>query len=251
MWSIEYIQVPVEKKGSQDKSDGNNEQTAPVVESHEHTGSNSEVLPRNRRESCDSYGDINTVVNKLKEFKEPDLTREIELGSSVDSDSHIPQHLRTNDTRHEDSSFKCNNDREENIMGESDNVFGPDGSTDSQSIQSNDLDTNDIMHQSNISETQTPSLSEPCIASLAVDNINYSQSHNDLKSEEKGGNSSPSKSNSSEFEVINDNEVKNAPKTVDDLLNKYKPKKKKNALREGTFNLSPLQTSLVQSKTID
>ncbi|XP_060078389.1 WD repeat and FYVE domain-containing protein 3-like [Ylistrum balloti] len=225
MWSIEYVQVPIENKSNKndDRCD-----TTPVVEQVEAMGSEGVDIPKtSRKESCASYCDARAVVDRLRDFKDPDLTaREIEMGSSAESESHIPSHLRDS---------RCDLERDGSVISTtssiSDMCRADDiGSTDGAEVDPAQ-DALDIMYTSNISDTQIPCQSEPCLSALTVDGINYSQSHPDLKMGDEKEESNLSKSASSEFEVITDSEVKNSPKTMEDLL-KRKPRKR-NALREG------------------
>ncbi|XP_069124433.1 WD repeat and FYVE domain-containing protein 3-like isoform X2 [Argopecten irradians] len=226
MWSIEYVQVPIENKN--EKSDDQCVIT-PVAEQREPMGSEGVDIPKtSRKESCASYCDARAVVDRLRDFKDPDLTaREIEMGSSAESESHIPSHLRDSrcDLFHDGSVISTASSTSDMCRG--DDVVSTDGVEIDPA-----LDALDTMIESNISDTQLPCQSEPCLVSLTVDGINYSQSQPDLKmGDDNKESTSLSKSASSDFEVIPDNEVKNSPKTMEDLLKK-KPRKR-NALREG------------------
>lgn len=224
MWSVEYVQVPIEDK--EEKSDDKCDDT-PVHERSDVAGSGAVDISKSRTESCASYCDVKAVVERLREFKEPDLTaREIEMGSSAESESHIPSHLRDS---------RCDVERDSSVISTTSSVSDMCRVEDAVSMEGGEmdpaLDAIDVMYQSNISDTQIPCQSEPCLSAITGDGINYSQSHPDLKSGDDMGDNL-SKSESSEFEVITDNEIKNSPKTVQDLLSKYKPRKR-NALREG------------------
>ena len=227
MWSVEYVQVPCESK-----KDNSLEE---VFEKTEINGVVSVVKDQQRhqrRDSCNSYDEEKTAADKLQQFKDLDLIgldTEV-LGSSLDSESHLTSSMRhrgkvQSESRleKEDSAISSLSDRGEDVISNDSEVVSLSGSCDLAIDMAVDA----------LSVTPIPSQSEPDLMTASSDTIgcDRSQSQPDLKDIPKE--SEPIlKSMSSDFEVISDKEVKGSPKTVEDLMRKYKGKPR-NVLREG------------------
>lgn len=220
-----------------------------------------------RRESCDSYSDARSAVDLLKDFKDPDYlaAKECELGSSADSEHHYVNRMKNRDNKKREQTNTGDTEKdvferlESNLSttsSTSDLYRGEDGTStngdgddlsrecDSSSIKSGEhsLDTaldvlTELGDEEKVSSqnSQQPSQSEPCLAAVAsgensVGVDGRSKSHPDLKG--SGHESDSSRSNSSDFVVIQDGEVADSKKSMEEVLKKYKPKNK-NTLREG------------------
>ncbi|XP_048248442.1 WD repeat and FYVE domain-containing protein 3-like isoform X1 [Haliotis rufescens] len=265
MWSVEYVQVPIETKTkSKDQPETGKKDvvTSPVVNTQP-IG-----IPKiARRESCDSYSDARSAVDLLKDFKDPDYlaAKECELGSSADSEHHYVNRMKNRDNKKREQTNTGDTEKdvferlESNLSttsSTSDLYRGEDGTStngdgddlsrecDSSSIKSGEhsLETAlDVLTELGDEEkvtsqnSQQPSQSEPCLAAVAsgensVGVDGRSKSHPDLKG--SGHESDSSRSNSSDFVVIQDGEVADSKKSMEEVLKKYKPKNK-NTLREG------------------
>ncbi|XP_052069301.1 WD repeat and FYVE domain-containing protein 3-like isoform X1 [Mytilus californianus] len=238
MWSIEYVQVPVEERPSKDAQNDSSD-TMTKGTGGDLTSPTSKL---SRQVSCDSYGlQQNSAIERLQEFREPNL---VDISSSLESESNMTKILGSKGK----GRLPGNLDREESITSRTSSTsdfqysrtgYGDDViPDDTHSVKSADLSIDtaveayDEMVQSNISDTQLPSLSEPNLVSLAEGSgMDKSQSHPDLKTGEL---EKPDfgRSGSSEFEIISDKEARNSPKTVEDILKKYRPRTR-HALREG------------------
>lgn len=103
MWSVEYVQVPDETKlvvpVKSTKGKGNSTQTVDVARVTSLEASQPKDIPshKKRSTSCDVYAEDNnqSAVDRLKDFKDPDNmnSKLVELGSSVDSNSHFMSKL--------------------------------------------------------------------------------------------------------------------------------------------------------------
>jgi len=103
MWSIDYVQVPDESQLVIPSPENTNKEESPSKDSvdsdkpgkaGEPGGSQmSGSYTRQRSMSCGSYEEdnVSSAVNRLQEFKNPDsmTSKFVELGSSVDSQSHF------------------------------------------------------------------------------------------------------------------------------------------------------------------
>lgn len=226
MWSIEYVQVPIEEKTSKDKTNDNSNTKTKGKDS------STESPLMQRRMSCDSYQQ-NSAIDRLQDFRDPNFT---EISSSVESESNMTRHMESrNKSRpygieREESVNSVTSFASENMYNR--NRYTDDIQDDVRSVQSADLavEAYDVMVQSNLSDTQ----SEPNIPGLVGGvSMDKSQSHPDLKSGELEK-TEICRSGSSEFDVISEKEAKNSPKTVDDILRKYRPRTR-HTLREGKF----------------
>ena len=233
MWSVEYVQVPIEEKSVKEIHTENNDATFKKTKGTV-TSPTSDVA---RQVSCDS------AREHLKDFREPNL---VEMGSSLDSESHMTTYMAGSKDK---ARISGNLDREESVNSVTSSTSedlcirtnnNNDAMHDDQhSIKSADLsidtavEAEEEMIQSNISDTQLPSQSEPNL-NLLTDGESHdrSQSHPDLKSGDLEKPPDLGRSESSEFEIISDKEVKDSPKTVEDILKKYKPRTR-HTLRDG------------------
>lgn len=230
MWSVEYVQVPIEEKSVKEILTENNDATSKNTEGA--VSNPTSILAR--QVSCDSYTlQQNNAREHLKDFREPNL---VEMGSSLDSESHMTTYMAGSKDK---ARISGNMDREESVNSVTSN---DDAMHDDQhSIKSADLsidaavEAEEEMIQSNISDTQIPSQSEPNLNLLNdVGSYDRSRSHPDLKSGDLEKPADLGRSGSSEFEIISDKEVKNSPKTVEDILKKYKPRTR-HTLRDGKY----------------
>ena len=235
MWSVEYVQVPIEEKSVKEILTENNDATFKKTKGTV-TSPTSDVA---RQVSCDS------AREHLKDFREPNL---VEMGSSLDSESHMTTYMAGSKDK---TRISGNLDREESVNSVTSSTSedlcirtnnNNDAMHDDQhSIKSADLsidtevEAEEEMIQSNISDTQLPSQSEPNL-NLLTDGESHdrSQSHPDLKSGDLEKPPDLGRSESSEFEIISDKEVKDSPKTVEDILKKYKPRTR-HTLRDGKY----------------
>lgn len=238
MWSVEYVQVPIEEKSVKEILTENNDATFKNTEGTV-TSPTSNLA---RQVSCDSLQQ-NNAREHLKDFREPNL---VEMGSSLDSESHMTTYMVGSKDK---ARISGNLDREESVNSVTSSNSdlcrtnnNDDAMHDDQhSIKSADLsidtpvEAEEEMIQSNISDTQLPSQSEPNL-NLLTDGESYdrSQSHPDLKSGDLEKPPDLGRSGSSEFEIISDKEVKDSPKTVEDILKKYKPRTR-HTLRDGKY----------------
>lgn len=233
MWSVEYVQVPIEEKSVKEILTENNDATFKNTEGTV-TSPTSDVA---RQVSCDS------AREHLEDFREPNL---VKMGSSLDSESHMTTYMAGSKDK---ARISGNLDREEslNSVTSSEDLCirtnnNDDAMHDDQhSIKSADLsidtavEAENEMIQSNISDTQLPSQSEPNLNLLTVgESHDRSESHPDLKSGDLEKPPDLGRSGSSEFEIISDKEVKDSPKTVEDILKKYKPRTR-HTLRDGKY----------------
>ena len=234
MWSVEYVQVPIEEKSVKEILTENNDATFKNTEGTV-TSPTSDVA---RQVSCDS------AREHLEDFREPNL---VKMGSSLDSESHMTTYMAGSKDK---ARISGNLDREEslNSVTSSEDLCirtnnNDDAMHDDQhSIKSADLsidtavEAENEMIQSNISDTQLPSQSEPNLNLLTVgESHDRSESHPDLKSGDLEKPPDLGRSGSSEFEIISDKEVKDSPKTVEDILKKYKPRTR-HTLRDGKYS---------------
>lgn len=204
MWSVEYIQVPKEEKKNlkvEEKSPSENKQKS--------TNQN------------DAFKDIQTAVDRLKALKDLKMeNKEMELGSSVDSESHMGMHAATHAAmlEHEDSIVSSVS----NVTPHNEDAVSL-NSEDRLSVKSSEpsLDTA-------IEADEDLDMQGDMIKGIS----DRSQSQPDLKDSLKETDIMV-KSMSTDFEVITDSEVHGAPKTVEDLLRKYKGNPR-NYLRDGT-----------------
>lgn len=239
MWSEEYVQVPIEEKSVKEILTENNDATSKNTEGT--VTSPTSILTR--QVSCDSYA-INNAREHLKDFREPNL---VEMGSSLESESHMTTYMSGSKDK---ARISGNLDREESVNSVTSSASDLYNRTnnnddamhdDQHSIKSADLsidtavEAEEAMIQSNISDTQLPSQSEPNLNLLADGgSCDRSQSHPDLKSGDLEKPPDLGRSGSSEFEIISDKEAKDSPKTVEDILKKYKPRTR-HTLRDGKY----------------
>ncbi|XP_050392525.2 WD repeat and FYVE domain-containing protein 3 [Patella vulgata] len=254
MWSIEFVQVPDESKiKPKDEVDDKEKQENKLNRAL--SMSPPVAIPKiSRRESCDSYSELRSATDMLRDFKDPDflVAKGCELGSSAESESHIGQKLKcskeTGCSRegigHDFSSLERLESNMSTASSTSDLYKTDDASTNGdlddyllngyKSEQgSNSLAAlgEDAMDKSFGSQ---PSQSEPCLAAVAsgTDGVQEvrSKSHPDLKT--SGDSETDSiKSSSSGYVVIEESEIKAASSRLND---QYKGKHKtKNSLREG------------------
>ncbi|ESO89055.1 hypothetical protein LOTGIDRAFT_154132 [Lottia gigantea] len=243
MWSIEYVQVPDETKTKlkEDNTDSTNKDNSKSVR-------NTSISPPvnvpkiSRRESCDSYSELRSATDMLRDFKDPDflVAKGCELGSSAESESHLVQKMKDKDC--ESSRDRMSNDfsmleRLESNMSTTSSTSDI-YKTDDGTSTNGDLEEYAPVEPNNESLAalgedaldksfgSQPSQSEPCLVSAVGDNNEVrSKSHGDLKS---GGDSETDsiKSSSSGYVVINDSDIQQVKFTE-------RPKPTKNTLRDG------------------
>ena len=256
MWSVEYVQVPDENQQKSTETSNTKDTVALAARqlSKEATSQPIEITKR-RRSSCNSYnGDIQTAVDRLKDFKDPDYVtaKQVELGSSVDSNSIFMSNLQEtigNSGRNTESRELAIDREDSNIsrtssisdlgnpdeVGSQDNEMNKDGEVQSQKSEVSVASAIDALDMAeNIpSEKQGDSasvsehvdVSQPVL--LDIDKVTNNIGSVTKEMYEEG------KSPSSEFEVISETEVKVATgPSADDVVRKYK-RKTKNTLREG------------------
>lgn len=274
MWSVEYVQLPDDDKNRQKEtlltiSNVEEDTVSDLKKTDSMDGSQPIPIPvrRARRESCDSYNtDPKSVADRLKEFKDPETlaAAETELGSSAESEGHISSSVKSvsnrdimkNGVSYERaestiSTTSSLNDFVRQEVVDSDELQStpyleesscpnqPAGSQQNGSTVSGEatidkaVDALVELGEANIGGTQLPSQSDPCIVSSTEDGFSTddrSQSHPDLKIPQPNSNS-----DDKDFVVITESQIKEAPKTVEDLMNKYRTKTK-NSLRDGKQN---------------
>lgn len=201
MWSVEYVQVPKEEKRNlkvEEKSPSENKQKS--------TNQN------------DAFKDIQTAVDRLKALKDLKMENK-ELGSSVDSESHMGTHAATHAAmlEHEDSIVSSVS----NVTPHNEDAVSL-NSEDRLSVKSSEPSIDTAIEADEDLDMQ---------GDLIKGISDRSQSQPDLKDSLKE-NDIMVKSMSTDFEVITDSEVHGAPKTVEDLLRKYKGNHR-NCLRDG------------------
>ena len=151
MWSVEYVQVPIEEKSYKDTP---NETSGTLTKN---TTSPTSQLPRQL--SCDSYSlQQNSAIERLQEFREPNL---VDLNLSLDSESNMTRNLGAE----KKTRNSVNIEREESVTSETSSVsdlyrtcYNDDVIPDDQpSVRSTDLcidtavEAYDEMTKSNIS----------------------------------------------------------------------------------------------------
>jgi hypothetical protein len=99
MWSVEYVQVPIEEKSVKEIHTENNDATFKKTKGTV-TSPTSDVA---RQVSCDS------AREHLKDFREPNL---VEMGSSLDSESHMTTYMAGSKDK---ARISGNLDREESV----------------------------------------------------------------------------------------------------------------------------------------
>ena len=252
MWSVEYVQVP-------DESQQKTNETTPTKDTIsqaanklvKETSQPVEIVLR-RRSSCNSYGDdVQTAVDRLKDFKDPDYiaSKQVELGSSYDSNSifmsNIEETIGSCDKGHNEGAGAI--EREDSNMSQTSSLSdlgNPEevGVHDLDLNQVHDLDGEVVSQKSEVSVASAmdalempenfvsdkggTSQSVVAEAGKSVDDVKtkISETDGDLKSP------------SSEFEVISEAEVKNTSnQTAEDVVRKYR-RKTKNTLREGKYS---------------
>ncbi|KAL5018829.1 hypothetical protein ScPMuIL_004551 [Solemya velum] len=270
MWSVEYVQLPDDDKNRQKEtllmiSNVEEDTVSDLKKRDSLDGSQPIPIPvlRARRESCDSYNDPKSVADRLKEFKDPETlaAAETELGSSAESEGHISTHVKSVSNR-DVVKNGVSYERAESTISTTSSLsdFIRQDVVDSDELQSaNSYDESAVLYrqagngqndgtvsgegaidkavdalvelgEANIGVTQLPCQSDPCIVSSTEDGFctdDRSQSHPDLKTPQQ-----ESISDEKDFVLITESQAKEAPKTVEDLMNKYKSKTK-NSLREG------------------
>ncbi|XP_052816149.1 WD repeat and FYVE domain-containing protein 3-like isoform X4 [Mya arenaria] len=242
MWSIDYVQVPEETKlVVPTKSDTKEETSAADTADSAKTDSNKPRASgaRKRSVSCDSYEEgSQSVVNRLKEFKDPDsmTSKYVELGSSVDSNSHFMSKVleKLEGVGGGRDSSAISGEMGEGLSrgsslsdlyggeeGGEEGVGAADGEV--QSLKSagsmslaSATEALDHEHLSTDRPAQQQAVLDQSLSTPEV------KSESDLDSK---------RSLSSEFEVITDSEIK-PDASAEDILRKYK-KRTKNTLREG------------------
>ena len=246
MWSVEYVQVPDEtQQKSSDTLNTKDTVTQAASKLTKETSQPIEIVKR-RRSSCNSYSeDIQTAVDRLKDFKDPDYmaSKQVELGSSVDSNSIFMSTLqetiegcekdrsdRTTGVDREDSNISptssisdlCNPDE----VGIQDNELNQDGEVQSQKSEVSIASAMDALDMAEAVPSEKPSgLSEP--VTLDIDKAKTEGGNGTSENDNEG------KSPSSEFEVISEAEIKTTTsQTAEDVVKKYR-RKTKNTLREG------------------
>ena len=267
MWSVEYVQVPVELKTKiSDIHDA--EKTQPNSSASTTTPAiNIPKRKMSRHGSCDSYNEARPAIDLLKDFKDPDylVAKEVELGSSADSESHyinrIKNRIPTTKAEQDKDIEEVFSRLDSNLStasSASDLCKGDDGASvssdieelsvqevDSSSVKSGDHVDPAVDAAADLCETGTtmsdqpdpcPSQPDPC----------PSQSEPNLLSGVDGslgdgGEGSKSQSlertGSPGFEVIGDAEVEHTKKTMEDMMKRNKPSGKHH-LREGGCLLS-------------
>ena len=253
MWSVEYVQVPDEKQQKLDESTSTRDTLSSAANKLAKESSEPIEITNRRRSSCNSYnGDIQTAVERLKDFKDPDYiaSKQVELGSSVDSNSIFMSKLqqtiggcekgvigqdiameREDSNVSRTSSVSDLGNPEE--IGMHDNELNQDGEVVSQksaqsvasAVEAVEMPESVPSEKPSDSASDTVDMSQPILIDL--DKVTAEVRNKTHELYEEG------KSPSSEFEVISEAEIKNTTsQTVEDVVRKYK-KKTKNTLREG------------------
>ena len=258
MWSVEYVQVPDETQQKSTETSSTKDTVALAANKLAKEASQPIEITKRRRSSCNSYdGDIQTVVDRLKDFKDPDYhiaAKQVELGSSVDSNSIFMSNLQETIG----SSGRNAEGREVAIEREDSNISRTSsisdlGNADEVGIQDNELNRDGEV-QSQKSEVSVASAmdaldmaenipsekaSESASASEQIDINQPVLIDLDKVTDDAGSRTreiyEEGKSPSSEFEVIGEAEIKNSTgPTADDMVRKYR-RKTKNTLREGEY----------------
>ncbi|XP_061175428.1 WD repeat and FYVE domain-containing protein 3-like isoform X2 [Saccostrea echinata] len=204
MWSVEYVQVPKEEKKN--------------LKVEEKSPTEKQKSPNQH----DAFKDIQTAADRLKALKDLKMeSKDVELSSSVDSESHMGLHAPTHAAmlEHEDSIVSSVS----NATPQNDDAVSVD-SEDQLSVKSSDP------------SLETALEAEEYLSNSSTDFVkgglsDRSQSQPDFKDTLKEADIMV-KSVSTDFEVISDSEVQGTPKTMEDLLKKYKGNPR-NYLREG------------------
>ena len=256
MWSVEYVQVPDENQQKPIETSNPKDTVALAARqlSKEATSQPIEIAKR-RRSSCNSYnGDIQTAVDRLKDFKDPDYiaAKQVELGSSVDSNSIFMANLqetignsgRTDEGREvaidrEDSNVSRTSSISDlgnaDEIGNQDNEMNRDGEVQSQKSEVSVASAMDAFDMAENIPSEKPGesagasehvdVNQPVLLDLEKVTNNLGSGTKEIYEE--------GKSPSSEFEVISETEVKTSVgPSADDVVRKYR-RKTKNTLREG------------------
>ena len=205
MWSVEYIQVLKEEKKNlkiEEKSPSEQKQRSPTEN--------------------DNFKDIQTAVDRLKALTDLKMeNKEVELGSSVDSESHMGMHAAAHAAmlEHGDSIVSTAS----NVTPHNDDAVSL-NSEDRLSVKSSDpsIDTA-------IEAEEDLTMPGDLIKGIS----DRSQSQPDFK-DPLMETDVMVKSMSTDFEMITESEVQAAPKTVEDLWRKHKGNPR-NSLREGNY----------------
>ncbi|XP_056017801.1 WD repeat and FYVE domain-containing protein 3-like isoform X2 [Ostrea edulis] len=210
MWSVEYVQVlKEEKKNLKVEEKGPSENKEKSINQN------------------DAYKDIQTAVDRLKAFKDLRVeNKEVELGSSVDSESHMGLHALSNPVmlEHEDSIVSSVS----NVTPHNEDTVSID-SEDQLSVKSSDPSIDTAIDAVLQVEEDLDSCTQ--VDSVKGGISDRSQSQPDFTDLPKEADIMV-KSMSTDFEVISEVDVQVTPKTMEDLLKKYKGNAR-NYLREG------------------
>lgn len=212
MWSVEYVQVlKEEKKNLKVEEKGPSENKEKSINQN------------------DAYKDIQTAVDRLKAFKDLRVeNKEVELGSSVDSESHMGLHALSNPVmlEHEDSIVSSVS----NVTPHNEDTVSID-SEDQLSVKSSDPSIDTAIDAVLQVEEDLDSCTQ--VDSVKGGISDRSQSQPDFTDLPKEADIMV-KSMSTDFEVISEVDVQVTPKTMEDLLKKYKGNPR-NYLREGIY----------------
>ncbi|KAI8741991.1 WD repeat and FYVE domain-containing protein 3 isoform X1 [Biomphalaria glabrata] len=242
MWSIEYVQVPKESNSVNKEStkEGNSSPKSsaplPIGSNHKLTHHNSSDSYTGRRklsrhESCDSYSDGKPAVDMLKDFKDPDFLAAIEcdLGSSEEQDSPFSKRLREED-------------RESSWENKRLSQFGSTTmSTSSTSEKVSDIKVHQGVESVDDFKQTLDTAADALVvlgSEAAVETVSNTRETiaQERDSQSEVPNESVSElvgSESSEFEVLSEQDLSDSRKKLaDDVLKKYKPLGK-HTLREG------------------
>jgi hypothetical protein len=212
MWSVEYVQVLKEEKKNLRV-----EEKGPAENKENSTNQN------------DVYKDIQMVVDRLKAFKDPNMeNKEVELGSSVDSESHMGLHALSHPAvlEHEDSVVSSVS----NVTPHNEDTVSMD-SEDRLSVKSSDPSIDTAIDA--VLEVEEDLDLRTQVDSVKGGISDRSQSQPDFKDVKEAD--IMVKSMSTDFEVISETEVQGTPKIMEDLLKKYKGNTR-NYLREGIYS---------------
>ena len=245
MWSVEYVQVPDETQQKSNETTSTKDTISQAASRLAKETSQPIEIAKRRRSSCNSYGeDVQTAVDRLKDFKDPDYiaSKQIELGSSYDSNSAFMSNI-------EETIGSCEKDNSEGagaIEREDSNISQTSSISDlgnPEDVGAHDLDINhDGEVQSQKSELSVASAMEALEMPENVSNEKVGTSQSDTIDTVKpvdeirhktSETDEELKSPSSEFEVISEAEIKvTTNQTAEDVVKKYR-RKTKNTLREG------------------
>ncbi|XP_041362357.1 WD repeat and FYVE domain-containing protein 3-like isoform X2 [Gigantopelta aegis] len=276
MWSVEYVQVPVEVKAKiKDVTDVETSKTDGSTSSSSPTAAPAINIPKrkmSRHGSCDSYNEARPAMDLLKDFKDPDylVAKEMELGSSADSETHYINRIKTRiptvkagQDKDVEEVFSRLDSNLSTASSASDLCKGEDGASvnsDIEELSAQEVDSSSIRFGDHV-DTAVDAVAELNEAGMVESSAgqhdpscpNQLESNHvlpgadgvviaDGKSQvlersgsqglERSGSQGLERSGSPGFEVIGETEVQNSKKTMEEMMRLSRPSGKHH-LREG------------------